>query len=129
MGGVQAAAWWRVVAVMVVVAAAAGAEGALSCYKCNNCIKYELSQSQKCGPEDTRCMKMHMETGQVQRGCGTEEMCTNSETELKTRYTDVSCCSEDNCNSAPTLQPLSMLPLLLLALLLPAARRFLHMCF
>ncbi|XP_050714533.1 lymphocyte antigen 6D-like isoform X3 [Eriocheir sinensis] len=126
MGGVQAAAWWRVAAVVVVVAAAAGGAGALRCYKCNNCIKYELSQSQTCDAKHTHCMKMHMETGQVQRSCGTEEMCTNSETELKTRYTDVSCCTEDNCNSAPSHLHMPVLPQLLLALLLPAARFFLH---
>ncbi|XP_069940194.1 long neurotoxin 1-like isoform X2 [Cherax quadricarinatus] len=112
-------AWqWAAVVVLVGVVGPSGSV-ALRCYKCNNCIKFELSQSQTCSPEETRCMKMKMETGQVQRGCGTEEMCANSEREMKTHYKGVSCCSEDNCNPAPTSTPAPLL--LLLLLLLPAA--------
>ncbi|KAK3864854.1 hypothetical protein Pcinc_029479, partial [Petrolisthes cinctipes] len=74
--------------------------------------------------------KLHMETGQVQRRCGTQRMCTHSKDELKTSYKEVFCCTTDNCNSAPTSsRPGPLLPLLLLTLLLPtvtsAARQLL----
>ncbi|KAF2367640.1 hypothetical protein FHG87_001611 [Trinorchestia longiramus] len=89
----------------------------LKCYICNNCIKYELSQSRPCPSQQTQCMKMKMETGQVQRSCGTEAMCSSSETALKTHYTSVSCCNEDNCNGAPAQGGSRSLAALLLVLL------------
>lgn len=126
-----ARAWkWAVAVALVLMATVGGPREvtALRCYNCNNCNKYELSQSQTCGPEDDHCMKMHMETGQVQRSCGTEEMCTNSEKEMKTHYTKVDCCKEDNCNGTSSLTPASFLLLLLLlpaVAAAPATRRLL----
>ncbi|XP_076040074.1 uncharacterized protein LOC143024785 [Oratosquilla oratoria] len=107
------------VAVVAVVAVMMGRAEAMKCYTCNNCIKYELSQSQTCKAEDEVCMKLDMESGQVQRMCGTEEMCHNSE-KLRTQYLGVSCCSEDNCNAAASLTPAThaiILPFLLFLLL------------
>ncbi|ROT70426.1 hypothetical protein C7M84_011286 [Penaeus vannamei] len=65
---------------------------------------------------------MDMQTGQVQRSCGTEEMCTNSETELKNRYKAVNCCGEDNCNGSRHLTPASLLLVILPAALVTATR-------
>ncbi|XP_064085987.1 uncharacterized protein LOC135201058 isoform X2 [Macrobrachium nipponense] len=131
---------WRwaaaVAAVFFLVTLGCGPQGAssLRCYKCNNCIKYELSQSQHCASTDTHCMKMDMETGTVQRTCGTEEMCQDSGKMMKTHYTKVSCCSEDNCNGSASLTPA---PLLMGLLMIPAVaatgtlviRRFLAVTF
>ncbi|XP_068202937.1 uncharacterized protein [Palaemon carinicauda] len=113
----QAWRWTAAVAVVFFMATlGCGPQGsaALRCYKCNNCIKYELSQSQHCASTDTHCMKMDMETGTVQRACGTEEMCQNSGKTMKTHYTKVSCCPEDNCNGSASLSPASLLMVLLL---------------
>ncbi|XP_042229638.1 uncharacterized protein LOC121871423 [Homarus americanus] len=122
MMGVRA---WRWAAMVMTVVVMAGVAESLRCYKCNNCIKYELSQSQTCGPQDTHCMKMNMETGQVKRACGTEDMCTNSETKLKTKYTGVACCTGDNCNPASSASPPPLLLLLVLMFLLPVMPRLL----
>ncbi|XP_018025419.1 CD59A glycoprotein [Hyalella azteca] len=100
---------------MLLLAQAPHTTDGLKCYICNNCRKFELSQSRTCPPEQDKCMKMDMETGQVQRNCGTETMCNNSDREMRTRYTSVNCCSEDNCNKAATAAS----PLLSAALLLP----------
>ncbi|XP_069990489.1 uncharacterized protein [Penaeus vannamei] len=115
-------------AMMVVLLMLGPGVSGLKCYNCNNCIKYELSQSQTCNPEHTRCMKMDMQTGQVQRSCGTEEMCTNSETELKNRYKAVNCCGEDNCNGSRHLTPASLLLVILPAALVTATRGLLTHC-
>ncbi|KAL7647701.1 UNVERIFIED_CONTAM: hypothetical protein RMT77_001310 [Armadillidium vulgare] len=85
---------------------------ALKCYICNNCNKFELSQSRQCDVHSAYCMKLDMITGQIQRRCATHDLCSNPEKNVKTKHKKVNCCNTDNCNSSTKIDTLNWIKIL-----------------
>jgi len=70
----------------------------LECYSCYNCKQFEAAiQTKTCEPEQDRCIKKDLVTGDVNRSCTTKEKCNSGKDSNAKSFT---CCSEDRCNSA-----------------------------
>ncbi|XP_023322735.1 uncharacterized protein LOC111697089 [Eurytemora carolleeae] len=89
-----------------------GKSSSLTCYYCYNCLVFEpASQAKACSPLETKCIKIDLPTGNVNRLCATEETCDKGTGDKNSA--DMSCCSTDNCNFAPRANiPIALLFLL-----------------